>query len=374
MSKDLLTFITTCDRVTRVNELITNLMKYTKIAFFAVALVFVVSAPTFVFALTASGNGSTAGSVIVPATVDNNIGGSVVTVPPTQNNGSTAGNTTVPATQTNGSTAGSATVPPTQDNGSTAGTGLGGSVVTVPPTQDNGSTAGTGTVPPTQDNGSTAGTGSNGGNTGGNNNGNGSGPVGSVSSGGSSSSSGSYVGLPALTNIGQCQYITSFMKFGAANNSAEVTKLQTFLKNTEGMNVAVTGTFDIQTLRAVEAFQAKYVVDVMHPWGASIPSGYVYLTTSKKINEIFCKKNFSLTPAQLAEIQAYRTRVQSGSTPVSNNEIGINSTPTVSPSTQVAVSGTSTSTGTSSDSQVAAAGKTPFFSKIWNFVKRIFGR
>ncbi len=193
----------------------------------------------------------------------------------------------------------------------------------------------------------------------------------SVSSGGSSyySGGGSVTYLPPLTNVGQCLYMTTYLKFGQRNPSAEVTKLQSFLKNTEGLNVNVTGTFDQMTLNAVNAFQAKYLSEIMLPWGATTPSGYVYITTSKKINEIFCKKNFALTPAQVAEIEAYRTNVasQTPSTTV-GGEIGIgtNPTPSINPATG--------EVSTSSDTQVAAVAETPIFTKIWNFIKRIFGR
>ena len=327
--------------------LIKIIMKYTKIAFiFAFALV-VATAPASTYAITVQDNGGT-------------VGGSVVSAPGTQDNGTTAGSgSTAPGTQDNGTTAGNGSgTPATQDNGTTAGNGG----TTPPATQDNGTTAGTGstpTPPPTPGPGVTSG-------------------------GGSTSSSGSYVGiggspLPVLTNISQCNYLTTYMKRGSANSVAEVTKLQNFLRTYENMNIPVTGIFDTATFNAVSAFQEKYTQDILAPWGGRLSTGYVYITTTKKINEIYCKQNFTLTPAQVAIIEAYRTSQQSGTTPVSD-EIG--STQTPGSSVASGSTNTSTSTGsigtnpsaTSSDSQVAAAAKTPIITKIWNFIKRIFGR
>lgn len=285
-------------------------MKYTNTAIsfaiaFAVAFM-AISNPSF--ALTVSDSGTTAGTVATPGTADA---------------GTTAGTISTPGTADAGTTAGTIPTPATADAGTTAG-----SVSTETP-----ATPGT-----------------------------------SVSSGGGSSySSGGGSSLPVLVNTGDCKYISTYMGVAKNTTSSDVTKLQYFLKSTEGMNVNVTGIFDSQTLAAVNAFQAKYAADILAPWGVSTPTGQVYSTTMKKINELFCKKNFSLTASQISEIEAYRTRIQNGTSVTGGSEMV--GTPTGSIN-----SGSDNSTTTLGESQVGAVAKTSVFTKIWNFTKWIFGR
>jgi peptidoglycan hydrolase-like protein with peptidoglycan-binding domain len=86
--------------------------------------------------------------------------------------------------------------------------------------------------------------------------------------------------------------MTKFIKLGAANDPSEVKKLQTFLRDYEGFSgLAVTGFYDQATYNAVKKFQAKYASDVLTQWGLSSPTGYVYTSTIKEINEIYCKGN-----------------------------------------------------------------------------------
>ena len=120
--------------------------------------------------------------------------------------------------------------------------------------------------------------------------------------------------LPTLADIGSCTYINDYMNVNEANDPAEVTKLQTFLNETEGINVNVNGIFDQSTVAAVQAFQTKYLDDVMAPWGLQTATGIVSYTTKKKINEIYCKTTFSLTPEQIAEIENYKNRIATAPT------------------------------------------------------------
>jgi len=55
-------------------------------------------------------------------------------------------------------------------------------------------------------------------------------------------------------------------------------------------------------------FKKRYTDDVLLPWGYSSnePTGYVYYTTRKKINEIYCDKIFPLNSEQLAEIESFK--------------------------------------------------------------------
>lgn len=174
--------------------------------------------------------------------------------------------------------------------------------------------------------------------------------------------------LPVLINIAQCtSYITDYLKFGIANNPVQVTRLQQFLA-TEGFRVPVTGFFGRDTEAAVDAFQEKYLAEIMLPWGATRGSGFVYITTTKKINELYCKANFSLTAAQIAVIEAYRTNQANGST-ADPLFPGITASSTAS-TTAVIGQGSSTD----SAANTAAAVNTGIFSRIWNFIKGLFGR
>lgn len=103
-------------------------------------------------------------------------------------------------------------------------------------------------------------------------------------------------------------YLNSFMQYDAENDIVEVLKLQQFLNTFESANVSENGDFDLVTHQAVKTFQDKYRDEVLLPWGMEQPSGYVYLTTRKKINEIYCRgsKTFPLAANEKAEINRFR--------------------------------------------------------------------
>lgn len=86
------------------------------------------------------------------------------------------------------------------------------------------------------------------------------------------------------------EYLLEPIKYGADNNPDEVIKLQKFLNSFEGFNLDITGVYNLETFAAVEAFQEKYAGDILTPWGIEGSTGYVYITTMKKINEIYCNK------------------------------------------------------------------------------------
>ena len=110
--------------------------------------------------------------------------------------------------------------------------------------------------------------------------------------------------------LGECTYLKEYMRLGMNNNPVEVTKLQSFLRSYEGhTSLEVTGFFDITTDRAVRAFQDKYKADVLDVWNLPANTGYVYYTTQKKVNEIYCQTLFPLNEAQVAEIASYRALI-----------------------------------------------------------------
>ena len=113
---------------------------------------------------------------------------------------------------------------------------------------------------------------------------------------------------------GSCgQYLFEFIKINDVNNPEEVRKLQIFLNDFEGFNLDVTGIYNQITYDAVVEFQNKYGNDVLSPWGLESDTGYVYLTTRKKINEIYCKFEipFPLTLDQQTEVEAFKTLLES---------------------------------------------------------------
>ncbi len=274
------------------------------------------------FAIEVSDNGTTAMSN-APATVNNGN----TSVPSLIDNG----NTSAPDTVSNGNTA-SSNAPATQDNGNTSGS-------IVPATVNNGNTSGNLLTP----------------------------QVGNVSGGGLYKSGGT--SLPILTNISGCAYITTYMKSGNNNVTAEVTKLQSFLKNTEGLTVDINGTFDQKTFEAVKAFQTKYMSDILTPWGISTPTGSVYFTTQKKVNELYCKSTFSLTTEHLAIITAYKK----GLNTQGENIVDLgNSSSTTATSTNVGLNTDNNNSQTASVGGAASA-TGHLFVGIWNWVKWLFG-
>ncbi|MBY0110858.1 DUF642 domain-containing protein [Patescibacteria group bacterium] len=91
--------------------------------------------------------------------------------------------------------------------------------------------------------------------------------------------------------------LDTFLGMNLTNDGAEVTDLQGFLNEHMGAGLPVTGVFGPLTDAAVRAFQVLYWEEVLQPW-FSIPesgiqdsddsTGYVYKTTQRKINNIFC--------------------------------------------------------------------------------------
>jgi uncharacterized repeat protein (TIGR01451 family) len=136
---------------------------------------------------------------------------------------------------------------------------------------------------------------------------------GSSGSGSGSSSGGSSrpATVVALSNT-TCFYLRDYLRRDFNNDPLEVMKLQAFLKNFEGHNnVVVTGIFDQATFDAVSAFQMKYFKDILEPWGHTGPTGYVYILTLKKINEIYCQRLYPLDQAQINEIAAFKSLLES---------------------------------------------------------------
>jgi hypothetical protein len=75
---------------------------------------------------------------------------------------------------------------------------------------------------------------------------------------------------------------------GITADPAAVKVLQAFLNKELGLTLEVNGEYDAATIEAVKAFQAKYSLDVLSPWGINDATGIVYKTTQRMINKIAC--------------------------------------------------------------------------------------
>jgi len=105
----------------------------------------------------------------------------------------------------------------------------------------------------------------------------------------------------------KCTYLSDYLGLDKNNKPSEVKKLQRFLRDFEAFSdLKITGVFDRDTFKAVSDFQVKYKSDILAPWGTSLPTGYVYITTKKKINEIYCQSEIALTKKQLMEINNFK--------------------------------------------------------------------
>ena len=212
-----------------------------------------------------------------------------------------------------------------------------------------------------------------------------------TASGGSRVSGGSYAGsyvgggsfsAGLVASSSPCKTITSFLKSGANNDVAQVSILQTYLKNKEGLDVDVNGSYDSKTVEAVKAFQNKFSDVILAPWGATKASGQVYITTLKKINQLLCKTTMTLSPDELNTINSYKNSAVSVAIPSASatQSVGDNSAPAqVGPTVGAAPSPSATATdnavGTNQDSassNVAAAGSSSVFGRFADFIKGLF--
>jgi hypothetical protein len=125
-----------------------------------------------------------------------------------------------------------------------------------------------------------------------------------------------------------CNYLSEYLRIDQNNNPAEVKKLQIFLRDYEGfLNLRITGVFDKATFNAVSAFQVKYKDDILTPWGAGLSTGYVYITTKKKVNEIYCQFEIPLTEGQIKEINKFKEgKVRAVEDKIQNDDIRLNDT------------------------------------------------
>ena len=184
----------------------------------------------------------------------------------------------------------------------------------------------------TNNNGNSGGTTGNTANAGGGNTGSSGGGgtyyygTGSSSSGSSASASATSTSRMANTTQAACQTMTRPMRMGLNNDPSEVALLQQSLNKLMNASLSVTGTFDQATQDAVKAFQTAHASDILAPWGLTSPTGYVYLTTLKKLNELDCGVPQALSAADMSAIAAYRSGMNQASaskTPSLSVKIGV---------------------------------------------------
>jgi hypothetical protein len=88
--------------------------------------------------------------------------------------------------------------------------------------------------------------------------------------------------------------ISTYMRIGWNNDTNDVANLQTFLNREVGSTLPVTGYYGALTAAAVNLFQVKYGEEVLAPWvpyglpSAQTPTGYVYKTTQREVNLVYC--------------------------------------------------------------------------------------
>jgi len=116
-------------------------------------------------------------------------------------------------------------------------------------------------------------------------------------------------GIATITEAkDQCPFLSSYLQRGGTNDIEQIVRLQAFLKLHEELPVVISGTYDLATEQAVHAFQNKYADEVLLPWGKDVSStGYVYITTKWKINQLICG-GAELTTGEQSVIQSYQTR------------------------------------------------------------------
>lgn len=192
--------------------------------------------------------------------------------------------------------------------------------------------------------------------------GGGGGGSGGSGSGGGGGGGGSVLGT--TTPIACDMYLTEFIKFGGNNNPEQVKRLQHVLKNYEGASVEESGEYDQATLSAVHAFQTKYWDTILAPWNIKESTGFVYLTTRKKANEIYCKNEvaFPLTNEENTLIEASK-RVQ-----VAGVAKAVSSEP--KPAVEVEKKDEKTETTTTTEGATKRSG----WGAVGDFFRRIFDR
>lgn len=182
-------------------------------------------------------------------------------------------------------------------------------------------------------------------------------------------STGETLGAATTTPALSCDtYLTTFIKFGAQNDAEQVKRLQHVLKNFEGATVEENGVYDQATLAAVHAFQTKYWTEILAPWDIKASTGYVYLTTRKKVNEIYCGNSMIPFTAEENQIIEQSKKPVSVMTPEKPRATAAAPAKSAQPAKAKATSTNATTTATSTPAPVSRpwAPVTDFFRRLFN--------
>jgi sugar lactone lactonase YvrE len=82
------------------------------------------------------------------------------------------------------------------------------------------------------------------------------------------------------------KYPTTFIRFGAKNDTEQVKLLEQFLNLFIGTDLPVNGIYETQDRQAVIAFQERYQEEILTPWKLTQGTGYVYIKTLAKIKTL----------------------------------------------------------------------------------------
>jgi len=90
----------------------------------------------------------------------------------------------------------------------------------------------------------------------------------------------------------QCEILieTPILFWSNSNSSGDVKDLEDFLNVFEWESLEVDWIYGQDDFDAVKRFQRKYDDIILTPWGITQPTWYVYKTTTKTINDIYCSK------------------------------------------------------------------------------------
>lgn len=93
-----------------------------------------------------------------------------------------------------------------------------------------------------------------------------------------------------ILGVSTCEpLLETYIKLGADNDVQDVKDLQQFLNTYMGEELVVDGIYGPLTYEAVKRFQEFERIEVLDPWGLEAPTGYVYITTQIRINNIDCE-------------------------------------------------------------------------------------
>lgn len=161
------------------------------------------------------------------------------------------------------------------------------------------------------------------------------------------------------------RYVTDFLGPRRTNNPEQVRRLQTVLRDFKKMDIDITGVYDTKTTAAVKAFQEKYRSQILAPWGLSSGTGFVYLTTQKKINEIYCKNTaqFSLSSDEQKIIDSFRNQNKTLRPPLGNGNAP----------QQDGVEGQPSDTSSSTGGIVPPSNDSNSGTGLWSKIKNWFG-